>query len=314
MTAPQPAHPHAATGPDDFTVLYRGPLTSCNYDCPYCPFAKHHDPPEALRTDRDALHRFVQWATDNPDGHRRLSILFTPWGEALTRRWYRDALTALSHQPHIGTVAAQTNLACRTGWLADTDRDRIALWCTYHPGQITRARFLTRCTELDVLGVRHSVGIVGLADHLDEARALRAALPESTYLWVNAEEGRRYPPDEEAAWTEIDPLFGYSVRPHPSAGRPCRTGHSVVSVDGDGTVRRCHFVDTPLGNLYDGSHRPTPAPVACPKPRCDCHIGYVHLQTLPLYEVFAGGIVERIPARYRLPLSPAAPSTRADDG
>ncbi|MFK4274230.1 radical SAM protein, partial [Streptomyces milbemycinicus] len=29
---------------------------------------------------------------------------------------------------------------------------------------------------------------------------------------------------------------------------------------------------------------------------CDCHIGYVHLESLPLYDVFAGGVLERIPA------------------
>ena len=40
---------------------------------------------------------------------------------------------------------------------------------------------------------------------------------------------------------------------HPSLGRSCRAGASVVSVDGDGDVRRCHFVDDVIGNLYDGS-------------------------------------------------------------
>src|SRR5690606_16122277 len=64
----------------------------------------------------------------NPERHTRLSILITPWGEALTRRWYRDALVALSHLPHVETVAVQTNLSCRTGWLADADPSRIALW------------------------------------------------------------------------------------------------------------------------------------------------------------------------------------------
>lgn len=29
---------------------------------------------------------------------------------------------------------------------------------------------------------------------------------------------------------------------------------------------------------------------------CDCHIGYVHLKRLPLYEIFDGGVLERIPA------------------
>ena len=37
-------------------------------------------------------------------------------------------------------------------------------------------------------------------------------------------------------------------------------------------------------------------PRACPLAICDCHIGYVHLETLPLYDVFAGGVLERIPA------------------
>lgn len=37
-------------------------------------------------------------------------------------------------------------------------------------------------------------------------------------------------------------------------------------------------------------------PCSFPPVVCDCHIGYVHLETLPLYDVFAGGVLERIPA------------------
>jgi biotin synthase-like enzyme len=36
------------------SVLYRGPLSSCNYDCHYCPFAKHHETSAELRRDREA--------------------------------------------------------------------------------------------------------------------------------------------------------------------------------------------------------------------------------------------------------------------
>ena len=36
----------------NLSILYRGPLASCNYDCPYCPFAKRRDDPAALRADR----------------------------------------------------------------------------------------------------------------------------------------------------------------------------------------------------------------------------------------------------------------------
>lgn len=285
------AGPGAGVG---LAVLYRGPLASCNYDCPYCPFAKRRDPPDVLAADRAALERFTGWVAATADV--RLSVLFTPWGEGLTRRWYREAMVALSHLPHVDRVVIQTNLAARVDWLADADPRRAALWTTYHPGQVTRERFLARCARLVELGVRFSVGVVGLPEHLDEARALRAALPPHVYLWVNAADGHRYDAAQEAAWTALDPLFGYSVRPHLSLDRPCHAGETAISVRGDGTVRRCHFVDEPIGNLYDGSWRAALRPRACVNGACDCHIGYVHLKPLGLRDVFAGGLLERIPA------------------
>ncbi|MFJ8159798.1 STM4011 family radical SAM protein [Streptomyces sp. NPDC096136] len=278
----------------DLTILYRGPLASCDYDCPYCPFAKRRDGPELLRADRAALERFTAWA--GAASGDRLRILFTPWGEGLVRSWYRRALVELSHLPHVERVAIQTNLSCRTDWLADADPDTLALWCTYHPGQTPYDRFLTKVHDLADRGVRHSVGIVGLPENLAHARRLRAALPAQVYLWVNAAEGHAYTDAEADAWTAVDPLFPYSRHPHRSAGLPCRTGESVVSVDGEGTVRRCHFVRAELGNLYDGSYRAALGPRPCPLAVCDCHIGYVHLETLPLYDVFAGGVLERVPA------------------
>lgn len=298
VSTPPPAQP--STG---LAVLYRGPLASCNYDCPYCPFAKRHDPPETLRQDRAALDRFVAWVADTTDVP--LSVLFTPWGEALTRSWYRDAMVTLSLLPHVERVAAQTNLAGRVDWLADCDRHSTALWTTYHPGQVARERFLERCRTLSALDIRYSVGVVGLQEHLGEARALRAALPADVYLWVNAADGHQYPADEEAVWTELDPLFGHSVRPHPSRGLPCQASESAISVLGDGTVRRCHFIPDPIGNLYDGTWRAALRPRRCTIDVCDCHLGYVHLEPLGLRDVFAGGVLERIPAAW-----PAVPQRR----
>ncbi|POM22722.1 hypothetical protein BTM25_49260 [Actinomadura rubteroloni] len=279
---------------DHLTILYRGPLASCDYDCPYCPFAKRRDTPEQLRADRAALERFTAWVAGC--GHP-VSVLFTPWGEGLVRSWYRRALVELSRLPHVERVAIQTNLSHRVAWTGDADLFRLALWATYHPGQVPYERFLGRCRELDERGVRFSVGIVGQPEHLDAARRLRADLPPGVYLWVNAAEGRTYTDAEAADWTALDPLFGHSRRAHPSRGLPCRTGDSVVSVDGDGTVRRCHFVPDVLGNLYDGSFRAALRPRPCPLAVCDCHIGYVHLEPLGLYDVFAGGVLERVPAR-----------------
>ena len=286
------------TLPPHLTLLYRGPLASCDYDCPYCPFAKRRDRPETLRADRAALERFTDWVAGQEREHpgTRISVLFTPWGEGLVRSWYRAAMVRLSRLPHVERVAIQTNLSGRVEWLAGCDLDSAALWTTYHPGQVTHERFIAKARRLVELGVRFSVGVVGEPDHLDAARRMRAELPEEVYLWVNAAEGRTYTDAEAAAWQGLDPHFHYSRHPHASRGLPCRTGDSVLSVDGDGNVRRCHFVDTPLGNLYDGSFLERVGPRPCPLGSCDCHIGYVHLESLDLYDVFRGGVVERVPA------------------
>lgn len=302
VSAEPPALPQPAVGeptlPAHLTLLYRGPLASCDYDCPYCPFAKRRDDPDTLRRDRTALERFTDRLAElgETDPGTRIAVLFTPWGEGLVRSWYRRAITRLSHLPNIERVAIQTNLSGRVGWLADCDPTSAALWATYHPGEVTHERFLAKARELSRMGVRYSVGVVGQPEHLAAAERMRRDLPEQVYLWINAAEGLGYTDTEAAQWQRIDPHFGYSRHPHVSRGRPCRTGDSVLSVNGDGTLRRCHFVDDVLGNLYDDSFRSRLRRSPCPLEVCDCHIGYVHLESLDLYQVFNGGIVERIPA------------------
>src|SRR5690606_26196350 len=93
--------------PPHLTLLYRGPLASCDYDCPYCPFAKRRDSPGTLRADRAALERFTEWVAARAEQApgTRFSVLFTPWGEGLVRSWYRRAMVRLSHLPHVERVA-----------------------------------------------------------------------------------------------------------------------------------------------------------------------------------------------------------------
>jgi hypothetical protein len=280
------------------SILYRGPLSSCNYACDYCPFAKRRESAAELARDRAALGRFLAWVAARP-AEDRLGILFTPWGEALTRRWYRDALVRLTGLPQVVRAAAQTNLSCGLGWVDDCDRTRLALWATFHPTEVARPRFLAKCLDLDRRGVRFSVGVVGLREHFADIRALRDELPPHVYLWVNAYKDRPdyYRPGEAEWLAAIDPLFPMNNRRHPSLGRACRAGHTAVSVDGDGTVRRCHFIRAPLGNLYDPGFEGVLAERLCTNATCGCHIGYVHMPELGLYEVFGEGVLERVPAR-----------------
>jgi MoaA/NifB/PqqE/SkfB family radical SAM enzyme len=283
----------------NLSILYRGPLSSCNYACGYCPFAKRQESAAELAQDREALARFVAWIEARPAGDR-IGVLFTPWGEALVRRWYRDAMARLSNLPQIVRVAVQTNLSCGLDWVAQCDLAKLGLWTTFHPSEVSRPSFVAKCLELAERGVRFSVGVVGLREHFAEIAALRAELPRGVYLWVNAykDQPDYYRPGEAEWLSAIDPLFPVSNRRHPSLGRSCRAGHTVISVDGDGTIRRCHFIKTPLGNLYDPEFERVLAARPCTNETCGCHIGYVHMHELQLYDVFVDGVLERIPQFY----------------
>ncbi len=288
-------------------LLYRGPLASCNYGCAYCPFAKRKDSRAQLATDRAAWQRFVAWVTAQPASDQ-LGVFVTPWGEALIRRWYRDGLTALSHLPQVTRAVIQTNLSAPLDWLTDADPARLALWCTYHPEWTTLEAFIARCRTLERAGVRHSVGVVGQRAYHAAAVALRAALPAETYVWINAVKALAYSDAERAAWAAIDPLFALNTERWPSLGRACGAGERAITVDGDGTMRRCHFIAAPIGNLYEPRWRDALIPRACTQVDCHCHIGYVHLDYLELDKVFATGLLERIPvpearaARLQLPV------------
>ena len=278
-------------------VLYRGPLSSCNYTCGYCPFHKRKDHRAELAQDQNALERFVNWAISYTQT-QPLAILFTPWGEALVRRYYQQALIALSHLPNLRRVAIQTNLSASLTWLNQADPAKIALWCTYHPSQTTLKKFLAQCQWLQQHNLRFSVGMVGNRAELPQALALRQHLPSEIYLWINANRAEQphYTATELAQWQTIDPLFAINLSQYASLGQRCYAGTRSISVNGDGTVQRCHFVKKPLGNLYQAAGF-VPETAPCPNTICDCHIGYIQLPILQQYAVYGDGLLERIPQR-----------------
>ena len=207
-------------------------------------------------------------------------------------------MAVLSQLEHVQKVVIQTNLSGSLAWLKRANISKIALWCTYHPSQVSRAKFLKRCAELIERGVRFSVGGVAMLEQIHELEQLRRELPQSVYLWLNAfdRRGRHYySPRNLERLVSIDPWFELSNKPYRSKGQACQTGETVISVDERGTMRRCHFVDQEIGNIYDPNFWQALQPRACSKGFCDCHIGYVHMPKLGLYDVFKAGILERIP-------------------
>jgi MoaA/NifB/PqqE/SkfB family radical SAM enzyme len=281
------------------SILYRGSLSSCNYACHYCPFAKHQESAAEHARDARALERFVTWA--KAQTNLEISVFFTPYGEALVRKRYQEAMVVLSQLEHLQKVVIQTNLSGSLAWLKRTNISKIALWCTYHPTQVSRVKFLKRCAELIDRDVRFSVGGVAMTEQISELEQLRSELPKSVYLWLNAFDRRGknyYSPQNLERLKAIDPLFKLNIQRYSSRGLKCQAGETVITVDEFGTMRRCHFIDQKIGNIYDADFWRALQPRTCTRGFCDCHIGYVHLNDLGLYDVFENGLLERIPKNW----------------
>lgn len=277
-----------------WSILYRGSLSSCNYGCDYCPFAKTRNTREELKKDAAELDRFAIWVEQRPE---KIGVLFTPWGEAMVHRSYQHAMARLSHTPNVWRVAVQTNLSGPLDWVSEANPESLAFWTSWHPTQVPMGRFLAQCSRLDAAGLRYSVGVVGVKGAFEEIEELRARLPSSVYLWVNAwkREAGYYSEEEIRRIEAVDPLFRINTVRHASRGLPCRAGESVFTVDGNGNMRSCHFIPTTLGNIYEPGFERALQPRTCINDTCGCHIGYVHLEPLDLYRVFGTGVLERIP-------------------
>ena len=286
-----------------WNILYRGSLSSCNYECAYCPFAKTSNSIGELRQDEAELKRFVEWVGRQSN---RLGILFTPWGEALVHRYYRRALVTLSHLPNIYRVAIQTNLSAPIDDLLDSNRSTLALWTTFHPSQISLEKFLARCVELDAANIRYSVGVVGLKENIPALEELRSALKPEVYLWVNAFKRRAdYYVEEDLRQIEaVDPYFEWNRMDYPSDGKPCSAGATSFSVNGGGDVRRCHFLKDVIGNIYDKTFPDCLTPRLCTAKTCGCYIGYIHRTDLPMPQLYGDGLLERIPSGWPKRLLP----------
>jgi MoaA/NifB/PqqE/SkfB family radical SAM enzyme len=280
------------------SILYRGSLVSCNYGCEYCPFAKRQQSAAELASDRTSLERFADWIAAH--AHHEFSILFTPWGEALIHSGYQQVLSRLSHLANVRKVAIQTNLSCSLDWVEQANPDRLAFWATFHPEWSQIEQFLANCDRLVQGGFQFSVGVVGFVRFKAAIAALRQRLPNTVYLWINAVKAElpQLADEDRVFFRSIDPLYDLNTHHYASLGKSCRAGQSVISVDGDGTMRRCHFIKDAIGNIYDPDFESALFERFCTNETCHCHIGYVHLDELELDQVFGSGVLERVPISF----------------
>jgi organic radical activating enzyme len=297
----------------NLTILYRGPLQSCNFNCWYCPFASKTPTPGQMQEDVQSLKRLENWLA-RPHQHR-FSVFFTPWGEALTHQHYQRALVRLSQMESIHRVAIQTNLSAPLDWLKDANTAKLQFWCSFHPDQIAQSQFLPQTEKLKQHGVRFSVGVVGVKENFPAITAMRQALPDDVYLWINAYKHEKddYAPDELQGLRAVDPLFDVNRVTYPSKGQACRCGETVFSLYGDGTMQRCHFIQQPIGNLYESTWEKALSTQPCTNKTCHCHIGYVHMPGLGLKAIFKEGILARIPHRFPFPENLRLPNNITSD-
>ncbi|MFC5451891.1 STM4011 family radical SAM protein [Paenibacillus aestuarii] len=278
------------------TLYFRGSLSSCNYDCPYCPFSKNTDSQESLLKDRLQVQTFVDWVEEQEGSGHRLSVFFNPYGEGLTHRWYREALVKLSHMQHVDKVAIQTNLSAKLDWIGDLNPATAAFWVTYHPGQTEEERFLQQCLKLYGQQILFSVGCVGVKSAFNSMASIRKALPDDVYMWVNAYKDRPdyYSAEDTAFLSRVDPYFGLNAKDYDSMGKPCSTGQSVFYVQGDGRVKRCYKDRQVIGNLYKDGLEEICRERPCRMRQCDCYIGYIHMEEQQFASIYGERVLERI--------------------
>ncbi len=56
-------------------------------------------------------------------------------------------------------------------------------------------------------------------------------------------------------------------------GQPCPTGETSFTVSGSGEMRRCHFIDQVIGNIYEADWFTALQPRVCTRKTCDCYLG-----------------------------------------
>jgi len=280
-------------------ISFRGLLKSCNYACSYCPMAMQTETKDEKEQDRKSLKSFVDWITFNSSVQFR--ILITPWGEALVRRWYREKLVELSHLEHVEQITVQTNLSRNPSWLREANLNKVTLWITYHPDQVRQEKFLLQLKMLDDMNASYTVGMVGKEQFSEEIKTMRDLIPKNRYFWINAYQPgiHQYSEPLVKAFNKVDPLFWLNYKSISSQGKSCSAGEDSLFVDGFGNIKRCHFVEKKLTHIYDPNWKNILKPRKCPNAKCNCYIGYIHLDELNVKNYYGEQKLARIPVDYQ---------------
>ena len=297
---------------NELQLLYRGSLKSCNYQCSYCPFSKRRASGRELEKDQEQWAYFVETVRERAENLRIRSLLVTPYGEALIHPWYWEGLGQISSMSRIGAVGAQTNLSfpiqksLELYQKAGGRPEKLYLWATFHPEMTTAAEFSGACEKLAREGIHLCAGAVGVVNHTELLKSLRASLPREISLWINRMDGmkRPYTREETEEFLEIDPYFLRELSDLPADPERCR---NRLFVEGTGRLRVCN-IGRHLAMSWDdlwerrqnqecpGTAEILPQPV-CGQKRCSCYLAYGGRKDFMNQILFGPDPIFRVPRR-----------------
>ena len=251
-------------------IYYKGHAKDCNYSCSYCPFAKNTESKHDI--DKKYLNKFVDYIENTKFNHQ-ISIMFTPYGEALTKKYYYDAISRLSKCNHVESVSCQTNASFSPkvflNYLEQSNANfnKISLWASFHKEMTTIDAFIANILELHSK-INLSVGTIGFAKDKTEIELLRKLLPLDIYLWVNKPEGTKA---DYMDFSYIDPLYKLEDKVLKCDINHCNAGIDSILVKESGNIYLCHLSKKSSGNLYTNFEIDRVQLGAC-----HCYLTYCH--------------------------------------
>lgn len=274
-------------------IIYRGSLKSCNYTCEYCPFSKHVSKRE-MEKDAKELERFVDFMVCDGESISAGAVQIVPYGEALIHEYYWKAMAAVSQISCIDVVGCQTNLSFPIKKMIDIYeaaggiKEKLLLWCTYHPSMVSKEDFLKQCDLLESHKISFCVGAVGVPANIEILNQLRTELSHTIYMWINPMDGlgRSYTNEEIEAFKQIDAFFPYQLehtKANPNKCKGCLNEAMFVHANGD--VTPCNISRKKLGNIYlpeykemlvnvSGSEQADARIEKCGQKECSCFLAY----------------------------------------
>lgn len=305
-------------------LYYRGYLTACNYACNYCPFAKKNCTEQDLMKDQKGLERFFCYVKEKSfDG--QITLLITPYGEAMIHEYYMDALIAFAQLQRVKSISIQTNLSFDIDRFigkvqkSGVEKSKIKFWATFHPTMVSVAAFADNVRML-AAHFELCVGMVAIRRELEAIGALRELLPEHIYFWINAQAGykTRYSKNEIETLKKIDPCFenefpinrkskslplleediGTEEKNSTNVLSSCNAGRSSFLVEVNGAVRACHENRTVLFNIYSKEDKQCRSEFSCQQKNCDCYLAYSNLHEVKMKHFFGDQLAIRIPERH----------------